>query len=50
MQVSESDARAKLDAEAKSTREKLEENSARYKQGLDAVEEKHTELVQAQSN
>ena len=48
--MSESDARAKLDAEAKSTWEKLEENAARYKQGLDAVEEKHTELVQAQSN
>ena len=48
--MSESDARAKLDTEARSTREKLEENSARVKQGLDAVEEKHAELVQAQSN
>merc|ERR1719447_2181988 len=50
VKVSESDARAKLDAEARSTREKLEEKSTRDKQGLDAVEEKHTELVQAQSN
>ena len=48
--MSESDARAKLDAEARSTREKLEENSARDKQGLDAVEEKLTHLVQAKSN
>ena len=48
--MSESDARAKLDAVARSTREKLEENSARDKQGLDAVEEKHTYLVQAKSN
>ena len=48
--MSESDARAKLDAEARSMREKLEEKSTRYKQGLDAVEEKRAELVQAQTN
>ena len=48
--MSESDARAKLDAEARSMREKLEEKSTRCKQGLDAVEEKLTHLVQAKSN
>ena len=48
--MSETDARVKLDAVGRSTREKLEENSARDKQGLDAVEEKHTYLVQARSN
>merc|ERR1719494_77088 len=49
MQLSESEARAKLDEAARSMTEKLEENSARDKQGLDAVKETHRELVEAKS-